>query len=153
MVFSIGSHKSSLCCQVTTGVSQGSILLPLLFIIYINVLAKLLLLSSATPVLYVNDILLSQEFSSPTSMSTVQSIINLTTSWISSHHFAVPYSHNKWKEMLLHQRWNERCLLKTSILWLQLYIHQTKRCGYNQTKGKNRIHRNIEIQWELGIDS
>ena len=63
--------------QITSGTSQWCILWPLLFIIYINVLAKLPFLSSATLTLYPDDILLSQEISSPTSMSTVQSNINL----------------------------------------------------------------------------
>ena len=56
--------------QVTSGVHQGSILGLLLFIIYINDI-KPFLPSSATLTLYVDDILLFQEISSPTSMSTV----------------------------------------------------------------------------------
>ena len=75
--------------EVSFGVPQGSILGPLLFIIYINDIAKLFVLSSPTLTLYADDILLSQEISSTTSMSTVQSNINLISSWINSRHLTI----------------------------------------------------------------
>ena len=61
------SHFSK--SQVTSDVSQGST-------VCVNDLAKLPLLSSATLTICIDDILLSQEISSSTSMSTVQSNIN-----------------------------------------------------------------------------
>ena len=68
---------------------QGSILRPILFIIYINDLAELSLLSSATLTLYIDGIFLSQDISSPTSISTVKSNINLITSRIRFRHLTI----------------------------------------------------------------
>ena len=82
-----GSHSSK--SHVISGVPQGSILGPLLFILYINELADLLLLNSAKLTLYADDILLSQEISAPSSMHYVQSNINLISNWISSHHLTI----------------------------------------------------------------
>ena len=82
--------------EVTSSVPQGSILWPLLCIIYINDIAKLSLFSSSTLTLYADDILLSQEISSTTSMSTVQSDINLISSWITSHHLTINSKKTKY---------------------------------------------------------
>ena len=82
-----GSHSSK--SHVISGVPQGSILGPLLFIIYINELADLSLLNSAKLTLYADDILLSQEISAPSSIHYVQSNINLISTWISSHYLTI----------------------------------------------------------------
>ena len=91
MVLYLLNLKSPLACPM-----QDSILRPLLLIIYINDIAKLPLLSSATLTLYADDILLSQEISSPTSMFTVQSNINLISSWITSRHLTINSKKNKY---------------------------------------------------------
>ena len=88
-IFNILNGSLSSKSQVTSDVPQSPILLPLLLIIYINDIAKLYLLSSTTLTLYADDILISQEISSPTSLSTVQSNINLITLWISICHLTI----------------------------------------------------------------
>ena len=80
---------SSTKTHVSSGVPQGSILGPLLFIIYMNSLSFLSLLSNASLTLYADDIVLSQEIYSPSCMLSVQYNINLIVSWISSHFLSV----------------------------------------------------------------
>ena len=88
MVLYLLNLKSPLVCP------KASFSGPLLFIIYINDIAKLSFLSSATLTLYADDILLSQEISSTTSMSTVQYNINVMSSWITSRHLTINSKQN-----------------------------------------------------------
>ena len=90
---------SSTKTHVSSDVPQGSVLDPLLFIIYINNLSFLSLLSNASLTLYADDIVLSQEIYSPFCMLSVQSNINLTVSWISSHYLSV--NNKKTKYMII----------------------------------------------------
>ena len=83
-------------------VPQGSILGPLLFIIYINDLTILPLSSSSKLILYVDDILLSSVISSPPSMSAVQSDIDLIFSWLSSRFLSINL--NKTKYMIVSRK-------------------------------------------------
>ena len=77
----------SLTSDVLSGVPQGSILGPLLFIIYLNGLSSVPLLSSAKLTMYTDDILLSHPFDSFADLSLIQSNINSMSSWFSSHYF------------------------------------------------------------------
>ena len=87
--------SSSLPTKVLSGVPQGSILGPLLFIIYINNVAKIPLHSHARLTMYADDILLSQPFKSASDFFSIQSNINSISSWISSHFLNLPTSLNR----------------------------------------------------------
>ena len=84
----VDGHVSSKM-SVISGVPQGSILGPLLFILYMSELPSLLFSSNASIILYANDIVLSQEIYSDSCFSSIQSNINLLASWISSHHLTL----------------------------------------------------------------
>ena len=88
--------SSSLTTKVLSGVPQGSILGPLLFIIYINNVAKIPLHSHARLTMYADDILLSQPFKSASDFSSIQSNINSISSWISSHFLTINSSKTKY---------------------------------------------------------
>ena len=79
---SASSHASSI-------VPQGSILGPLLFIIYINSLSDISLSPSSKLILYADDILFSHHCNSPSDISLIQSDIDAISSWVSSHHLTV----------------------------------------------------------------
>ena len=91
----IVNGSSSSRSPAVSGVPQGSIFGPLLFILYINDLS-FLPFSSVNLTLYADDILLSHTISSPFCMHSVQSNINLITSWLSTHLLNVNASKTKY---------------------------------------------------------
>lgn len=81
--------SSSRTSHVLSGVPQGSILGPLLFIIYINGLCNISLSPSAKLIMYADGILLYQPYNSISDISLIQSNIDSVSSWISSHSLMV----------------------------------------------------------------
>ena len=86
------SHKS----HAFSGVPQGSILGPLLFILYINSLSDIPLSPSSKLILYADDILYSRICNSPSDISLIQSDVNCISTWISSHYLTINSSKTKY---------------------------------------------------------
>ena len=77
--------KSSLPVPVISGVPQGSVLGPLLFLIYINDLTKINLSHGAELTLYANDVLLFRIINSPEDLVALQEDIDKVGSWSSAN--------------------------------------------------------------------
>ena len=87
---------------VISGVPQGSILEPLLFILYVNEIFQLPFSSSSTVILYADDILLSCPINLPSNVSIIQSDINTLSSW--AKHKLLTFNHSKTKYMLISRK-------------------------------------------------
>lgn len=74
---------------VTSGVPQGSILDPLLFIVYINSSANLDLSPGSSIILYADDILLYRTISSSNDNAFMQQDVDFISSWIHSSGLAI----------------------------------------------------------------
>ena len=72
-------------CQVTSGVPQGSILGPLLFIMFMNSLTKVPLSDNAKLILYADDILLYKPVNSDQDSDAFQQDVNSIQNWTNSH--------------------------------------------------------------------
>ena len=92
------SSKSS----VLSGVRQGSILGPLLFILYVNDIFQLPFSSTSSMILYADDILLSCPFKSFLEFPLTQSNINILSSWVKSKHLTI--NHSKTKYMIISRK-------------------------------------------------
>ena len=106
----IRGHSSSYA-NVDSGVPQGSILGPLLFIIYMNSIFDLRLSPDSKIILYANDILLYKPIKTPTDISDLQSDVDKIQAWVASHGLQLNIS--KTKAMLI-----SRCKNKP-----QLHLH------------------------------
>ena len=82
--------------MVTSGVPQGSIPDPLLFILYLNDISTLSFPSSISLTLYADDILLSYPFQSSSDLSLAQCSIDLLSSWLKSRYLTVNVSKTKY---------------------------------------------------------
>ena len=71
--------------RLHAGVPQGSVLGPLLFLIYINDLSEINLCQGAKITLYADDVLLYRTISSPEDFVTLQEDINKVGNWSSSN--------------------------------------------------------------------
>ena len=111
--------KSSHSAHVTSGVPQGSILGPLLFLIYINDISKVSLSEGSKLVLYADDMLLYHPISNNDDYSALQSDINSISNWTSSN--GMSFNTTKCKCMTISRKRNpssfSRLMLNGS--WLE----------------------------------
>ena len=79
----VGKSVSS-SLPVISGVPQGSILGPLLFIIFFNDIASILPSFSSNMILYADDILLLHTINSPSDIDSINSQLDVISSWLTS---------------------------------------------------------------------
>ena len=89
-----GSSSSPL--PVLSGVPQGSILGPLLFLIYINGITSVPLSPSSTLILYADDILIFRPIVNELDFSTFQNDLNSVSLWLSSNFLSLNSSKSKY---------------------------------------------------------
>ena len=110
-----GSHSN--LSKVLSGVPQGSILGPLLFILFINPICTQLLLTSKM-LLYADDILIYRSVNSHADFTLLQQDVSLIYDWISDNYLTLNADKSKW--MLLTRKMeplqcNDLLLGKVSI--------------------------------------
>ena len=84
----IGGTESS-WLPVKSGVPQGSILGPLLFLVFINDLFSVPLSEGSTIMVYADDILLFKPLSSPSDLSALQLDVDHIGTWISTNYLSI----------------------------------------------------------------
>ena len=94
--------KSSQYVPVISGVPQGSVLGPLLFLVYIDGLAQLPLSSGAQMVLYADDLLLFRTVSGKEDYLHLQNDISIVENWVAHNHLTL--NANKCKYMVVSRK-------------------------------------------------
>ena len=87
---------SSSSKHVSSGVSQSSILGPLLFLLYINGVTNIPLSPNSHLILYADDIFLFKPVDSPYDFSLLQSNLNSVSSWLSAKLLTLNISKSKY---------------------------------------------------------
>ena len=90
--------------DVLSGVPQGSVLSPLLFIIYVNDLASLSFSGNSQIVLYADDLVLYRPISTPNEYHILQNDINTIENWTLSN--CLQFNILKCKYMVIYRRRN-----------------------------------------------
>ena len=94
--------ESSLPAPVISGVPQGSVLGPLLFLIYINNLTEINLTDGAKITLYADDVLLFRVINSPEDFAKLQDDIDKVGNWSCTNHLTL--NRDKCKYMIVSRR-------------------------------------------------
>ena len=96
--------SSSTWLPVKSGVPQGSILGPLLFLTYINDLCNIPLSPGTKLMMFADDIMLFKPISTPYDATLFQADVNLVNDWVCNNHLTI--NTNKTKFMLISRRRN-----------------------------------------------
>jgi len=111
--------SSSRKSAVLSSVPQGSILGPLLFIIFINDLWNISLSPSAKLMMYADDILLFQAYNSISDLALIQSNIDSISFWISSRSFTI----NSLKVNICSFPWDLAFILSLHFVLTALHLN------------------------------
>ena len=98
--------SSSTWLPIKSGVPQGSVLGPLLFIIYMNDICKLVLSPGAKLLLFADDMLLYKPLAEPSDSTRFQADVNLVGDWVSDNYLSINAS--KTKFMFISRRRNRQ---------------------------------------------
>ncbi len=93
---------------VLSGVPQGSVLGPLLFLIYVNDITELQLSCGSVLNLYADDMLLHKAINSDSDFRSLQNDVNRIQEWVTANHISLNSSKCKW--MLVTRKWNTPCI-------------------------------------------
>ena len=117
--------------HVTSGVPQGSILGPLLFLLYVNDIPNLPFSKDSHLMMYADDLLLFKPISCQQDLSTFQCDVNLISQWTLQNHLSL--NCNKTKYMLISRSRPGSCSYFNSPIYVynnQIErIHQYKYLG------------------------
>ena len=89
------SGAESSWLPVKSAVPQGSILGPLLFLVFINDIFSVQLFEGSSLLVYANDILLFKSLSSPSDLAVFQRDVDLISAWISSNYLTANVEKSK----------------------------------------------------------
>ena len=94
----VGGEESG-TIPVISGVPQGSVLGPLLFLIYIDGVTRIPLSEGSKLVLYADDMLLYRRISSPEDFNILQNDVDAVNNWVNANHLC--FNTTKCKYMLI----------------------------------------------------